>query len=207
MMMTRDEERRPSVRQAVRRRGRQLAVDRCWRALVSAAHLLLPLLRLLLALLLLVLRPLHSLLPTSPNPPRTPPPLAAPPATAPPIDAFSDDEPDCTVSTMSCPDSDLAAPLQDSSPPSLAALTSPPRPPRTPHRTRVLARTPGVAGTPLSPGKRLFFDDMEEGLEKSPHLRDNRDSPHHSGSDSDPDLVVKPQRLAATFDAFSDEDF
>ena len=106
----RDEERRPSVaqvlalpsvRRAVRRRGRQLAVARCWRALVSAAHLLLPLLRFLLALLLLVLRPLYSLLPTSPHPPRTPPPLAAPPATAPPMDAFSDEEPDCTVSTMS----------------------------------------------------------------------------------------------------------
>jgi membrane-associated tyrosine/threonine-specific cdc2-inhibitory kinase len=85
LMMTRDEARRPSVRQlmelpsvrrAVRRRARQLLLARCWRAAGQAFSVALPLLHLLLELLLLLLRPLLGLLPATAAPPATPPPLS-----------------------------------------------------------------------------------------------------------------------------------
>lgn len=170
MMMTSEEERRPcikqllelpSVRSAVRSRGRQIFYTRCKQTVVDAASMGLALLRLLLSFLFLLINPLFDLFASSKASPSTPPPSAVAvfhaQATS---DAFSDEEQDCTVSTMSH-ESDLAVPLlrdsdlgvehdSNSPDPDSSRTRSDTPPTRTPHRSKVLARTPGAT----TPGKR-----------------------------------------------------
>ena len=229
LMMSRDPDRRPGVKQllelpcvrrAVRARGRQLAWDRARHTALRLLHLLVPLIALLLNLILAVVQPLKKLL-SQVSPPSTPSHKLTPTIDCPPPDCFSEDEADCTVSSSG---SSLAVPF-DSSPSehqttSSTCLTSTPRskffspadsPRRSARRGRFLARTPL-----LSPSKRLFFDRGEEGgqcaapsasnicnanTEKREESRDNREV------DSDDDLVsMQPKSLALTFDYFSDDD-
>jgi len=224
LMMTQDESRRPTVRQllelpsvqaAVRRRGRQLMLDKCHKMIMTVVASFLPLLGLLFSSLIYILSPLLSILPSSSRNPSTPPPMKVDerllPAQA-AIDAFSDDdEPD--MLEVSSPDSDLASPLKHSdssttSRHSSNGCSTPRRSEATPpfkHRSRFLARTPN--GT-ISPGKRLDFS--VEDCDRSPGLGSlsSKKKKTNNDSDSDSDLMLAPQCLADTFDAFSgDDDF
>jgi len=224
MMMTSEEDRRPSVMQlldlpsvksAVRRRGRQIFRARCKQVVVDKASMLVGLLRLFLSFLLFLINPIFDMFSPKPTP-STPPPSAVAvfhaQATS---DAFSDEEPDMT--TMSH-ESDLAVPLRDSDlgiqdsdslDPDSSRTRSYSPPARTPHRSKCLARTPGAN----TPGKRLIFTDMD--LEdESPRPEQSRENnvvaiKSSDTDDSDAEFTVKPQCLAArlAFDAFSDDEF
>jgi len=138
------------------------------------------LLCLILSFLLLLINPIIDLFASSKPSPSTQPPSAVAvfhaQATS---DAFSDEEQDCTVSTTSH-ESDLAVPLlrdsdvgvhdSDSPDPDSSRTRSDTPPTRTPHRSKVLARTPGAT----TPGKRLIFTDMDR-EDESPKPEPNRD--------------------------------
>ena len=165
------------------------------------------LLCLILSFLLLLINPIIDLFASSKPSPSTQPPSAVAvfhaQATS---DAFSDEEQDCTVSTTSH-ESDLAVPLlrdsdvgvhdSDSPDPDSSRTRSDTPPTRTPHRSKVLARTPGATTPgkrplfiktdmdlssilinfnlhPLYPGKRLIFTDMDR-EDKSPKPEPSRD--------------------------------
>jgi len=119
LMMTRDPDRRPGVKQllelpcvvrAVRRRNRELVVARGKEMIWRVVQMFIPLATFLYALLISIINPLKHLL-SSTRPPSTPPPpsLATAPLYNP--DCFSDDDVDCTVSSAG---SSLAAPLHSS---------------------------------------------------------------------------------------------
>jgi len=121
LMMTRDPNRRPGVKQllelpsvakAVRRRDRQLMLAKGKEILCRAIRYLLPLISVLYAFILSVYDPVKQFIFYSARPPSTPPPVTSDPQTQYlPPDCFSDDEADCTVSSAS---SSLAAPLHSS---------------------------------------------------------------------------------------------
>ena len=141
LMMSRDPERRPgvkqllelpSVRRAVGRRSRQLQLAKARALLVRCALLLVPVLSFLVALVSSVLQPVRQLLHQLQNtvPPSTPPPhlSSSHQSLLPAMDCFSEDEADVTVSSSG---SSLAAPLESSSPSSrmmssVSRLTSTP---------------------------------------------------------------------------------
>jgi len=225
MMMTSEEERRPCVRQllelpsvrsAVRSRGRQIFIAKCRQTVTDTVSMGLALLRLLFSFLLLLINPLLDHIASKPSPSTPPPSAVAVFHAQATTDAFSDEEQDCTVSTMSH-ESDLAMPLRDSDlgvhdsdslDPDSSRTRSDTPPTRTPHRSKVMARTPGAS----TPGKRLIFTDMdmEDESPKPEASRDNKDArPSSDSEDSDSEFAVKPQCLAArlAFDAFSDDDF
>eukprot|EP00092_Neocalanus_flemingeri_P036583 GFUD01039832.1.p1 GENE.GFUD01039832.1~~GFUD01039832.1.p1 ORF type:complete len:603 (+),score=176.77 GFUD01039832.1:64-1872(+) len=117
LMMTRDPDRRPGVKQllelpciirAVRRRSRQLMVSKVREMALRMVLMFVPLVTFVLALLESIVHPLRQLV--APNPPGTPPPPSLPAPQYLP-DCFSDDDDDCTVSSGG---SSLAAPLQSS---------------------------------------------------------------------------------------------
>ena len=136
LMMSRDPGRRPgvkqllelpSVRRAVRRRARQLMIQRGRDLCLWLLMALVPVLSFFLALASSVLQPLRQLLhQLQATPPSTPPPhMSSTLGSLHPMDCFSDDETDNTVSSSG---SSLAAPLDmDSSPlMSQSRLTSTP---------------------------------------------------------------------------------
>jgi len=218
LMMTRDPDRRPEVKQllelpcmvrAARRRSRELVLARGKRMVWRVVQLLVPLATMLMAVVMSILDPLKQLVFL---PPSTPPPSLPAPQNFP--DCFSDDEADCTVSSGG---SSLAAPLNSSSssnqsnpfsttlhsnyfspasPTSLSISNSPPRCPMTSpgsRKARFLSRTPGSR---VSPEKRLFYDWGEVGSGKrgqdSPVLspRMNNVQVKDDDDDSDQDLVT-----------------
>ena len=231
LMMTKDPDRRPCIKQllelpcivkAVRRRERHLMLSKAKQTGNSILKaVLLPFLNLIHIILVFVLVPLKKFA-LKYHHPVTPPPN---PSIATKIcgsDYFSDDELDCSVNSFSS----LAAPLQssDSSDNSfLHGLTeeascdkssffnddSSPvkRPMSSPglrSRGKIMSRTPGAIG--FTPSKRLFFDEIEK---VNTSRGDSLESGVQSvdGEESDVELVtMKPQSLAATFDCFSDED-
>jgi len=150
------------------------------------------LLCLILSFLLLLINPIIDLFASSKPSPSTQPPSAVAvfhaQATS---DAFSDEEQDCTVSTTSH-ESDLAVPLlrdsdvgvhdSDSPDPDSSRTRSDTPPTRTPHRSKVLARTPGAT----TPGKRLIFTDMdrEDESPKPEPSRDYKDAQPSNDSDA-----------------------
>jgi len=238
LMMTRDEDRRPSVSKvlglppvqaAVRRRARQLKVAKLYACVAAVFALLVPVISIPVMFLLQLLKRFSLVLQLPEN--KTTPKIQkrqgrdVSRACKSTSDAFSDDEPECTVSTMSSPESELAAPLRDSDSSGTGGTLG--RTPRRPsdetppwrHTSRLTARTPHSFrnGTPgkaaVSPGKRLFagsgpsiehIDKSEVG--QGTKVQREQESAHPD-SDSDSDLMLKPQCLASTFDAFSDEDF
>ena len=136
LMMSRDPGRRPgvkqllelpSVRRAVRRRARQLMIQRGRDICLWFLMALVPILSFLLSLASSILQPLKQLLhQLQATPPSTPPPhMSSSLGSLHPMDCFSDDETDNTVSSSG---SSLAAPLDmDSSPlMSQSRLTSTP---------------------------------------------------------------------------------
>ena len=151
MMMTSEEERRPCVRQllelpsvrsAVRSRGRQIFIAKCGQTVTDTVSMGLALLRLLFSFLLLLINPLLDHIASKPSPSTPPPSAVAVFHAQATTDAFSDEEQDCTVSTMSH-ESDLAMPLRDSDlgvhdsdslDPDSSRTRSDTPPTRTPHR-------------------------------------------------------------------------
>jgi len=227
LMMTRDPDRRPGVKQllelpsvarAASKRSRELILAKGKEMVWSTVQMFVPLVAVLYALLLSVVQPFKLLI-SSPTTPTTPPHTVPTQQYIPP-DCISDDDGDCTVSSSG---SSLAAPLhsshssegsaqkiahhtnyfspEDSLGPSNRRESSPLKQAMTspgPRRGRFFARTPGV-----SPGKRLFFD-FPAGRQSPELTPSNR---RVEDDDSDVELVtMKPQSLAATFDYFSDED-
>lgn len=118
LMMTRDPDRRPGVKQllelpcvarAVRKRGRELVVARGKEMIWRVLQMFIPLATILYALFLSIIQPLKQLIHSTPTP-STPPHTLPTPQYIPP-DCFSDDDADCTVSSAG---SSLAAPLHSS---------------------------------------------------------------------------------------------
>jgi len=118
LMMTRDPERRPGVKQllelpcvarAASKRHRELVVARGKEMVWQVVQKFLPLVTVVYALILSVVQPLKQLL--LPSPPPTTPPHTAPTQQYSMQDCFSDDDGDCTVSSAG---SSLAAPLHSS---------------------------------------------------------------------------------------------
>jgi len=233
LMMTRDPDRRPGVKQllelpcvvrAVKRRSRQLLINRGKDTVWNFISRLGPMFTFILALVMSIIQPLKHLVYTPP--PRTPPPPAIPATQYLPPDCFSDDEADCTVSSAG---SSLAAPLQSSSssnhsidqlilspsansnyfspasPSNYSPVKRPFTSPGPRSKGRFLARTCDA----VSPGKRLFSErkpalDGPCGVARTPRLERVKGE---DDDDSDLELLtMKPQSLAATFDYFSDED-
>jgi len=228
LMMTRDPDRRPAIRQilelpsvsqAVRRRARQLTLNKIWFTITKCVAMVLPMITFILSLILDLVYPLRDLMKQTPSPPGTPPPIK----TVNMMDAFSDDETDCTIETESSRGSELAVPLSCSgsdtsdhrrgdTPLRGSSSTPPPR-----HRSRCLARTPGV-----SPGKRLFFSEQSPQVfygNQSPDLgtssrinMDITDSDQEADEEflsSDDEVAngfIRPQSLVDTFDHFSADD-
>merc|ERR1719234_2392230 len=88
-------------------------------------------------------------------------------------------------------DSDLGVDHDSDSPDPDSSRTRSDTPPtRTPHRSKVLARTPGAT----TPGKRLIFTDMDM-EDESPKTEPSRDKGTEQNSDSDDSYSVKPQCL------------
>ncbi|XP_023331856.1 membrane-associated tyrosine- and threonine-specific cdc2-inhibitory kinase-like [Eurytemora carolleeae] len=213
LMMTQDPDRRPSVNQilelpsvaqALRRREREVLVQRCISKLLSIFHPLVLLLTWFLGYLenLFSWRPDQDKFKLEHTPP-------AEPVKHWVTDAYSDDEHDCTLSSAG---SDLAAPLQestsswsrDSSPeltnekPESSPLRRPASSPGPRSRLRSVARTPLLLTRSgfRSPHKRLFLDGMEQ-------------SPTPGGKEEEEEelqLSLHPQNLASTFNCFSDDD-
>jgi len=132
LMMSRDPQRRPgvkqllelpSVRRAVRRRSRQLLISRGRDLFLWLLMTLVPVLSFFLALASSILQPLRQLLhQLQATPPSTPPPhMSSTLGSLHPMDCFSDDETDNTVSSSG---SSLAAPLDMDSSPSDRMMTS-----------------------------------------------------------------------------------
>jgi len=120
LMMTRDSERRPSVKQlldlpcivkAVKRRERRLLLNRGKELMIQIAMAFAPLWTFLSAFLLSIVIPLKQAALRYSSIPSTPPPYAVAAAKFGLSDCFSDDEMDCTASSA-C--SSLAAPLHSS---------------------------------------------------------------------------------------------
>jgi len=231
LMMTRDPDRRPGVKQllelpsvarAARKRSRELLLTRGKEMVWSAIQIFIPLVTVLYALLLSTIQPLRSLIFSVPSP--TTPPHTVPTQQYLPTDCLSDDDGDCTVNSSG---SSLAAPLHSShssdnsthhkashctnyfSPEDSNTFSSSTRqrefsPPKHALTSPGPRRGRFFSRTPgVSPGKRLFFDFPagRQSPELTPNTRGVEDD------DSDVELVtMKPQSLAATFDYFSDED-
>lgn len=183
----------PSVAQAVSRRGRELLVRSAWEGALHYVAALFSLVSLVLSYLL-----------PSPGPslPSTPPPHSTTKSTPHSIQAFSDDEDFDSGSKEDSRGSDLASPLPDEADSELNDSTPPPR-----HRSKCLARTPGV-----TPGK-LFFQSPSPPTGESVSsvlspgsLRVNRDTSGSSDTESEGEGVVRPRSLALSFDHFSADD-
>ena len=174
LMMTRDPDRRPGVKQllelpcvkdAVRRRSWQLLISRGQDFLVRLALLFLPLLSLLHSLLSSLARPVKQLLSSlqASSHPATPPPSLSTSRLSSHLDShcFSDDEDhDMTLSSSG---SSLAAPLDSSASERLASIPSTPSCPlsipSTPFSSRIFhspldSDSPGQESLGPSPRKR-----------------------------------------------------
>ena len=147
----------------MRSRGRQILFAKCRQTVIDTVSMGFALLRLLFSLLLLLINPLFDFFAPSKPSPSTPPPSAVAvfhaQATS---DAFSDEEQDCTVSTMSH-ESDLAVPLlrdsdlgvdSDSLDPDSSRTRSDTPPTRTPHRLVVILTS--TSYRLLFPGTRCW---------------------------------------------------